>query len=276
MTITPENFDFIRSLLSEQTAMMLDESKEYLVEARLRPLAREYGDTDINGLLDRVRGNAGSGPPCRELVEAMAIHETFFFRDPGFHGALETLLGELAGRRNSNPALRIWSAACSTGQEPYSVALMLRQSFPELVARGTELLASDFSRTALRKAREGRYSMAEVNRGLPARMLTDWFHQEGLDWCLRDDIRRMVRFREINLVAPWPELPVFDIILLRNVLIYFGSSARDAVLSRLRRHLADDGYLILGATETLDQRHGFRRVSAASGIPCYQPCGGAR
>jgi chemotaxis protein methyltransferase CheR len=270
MNISEENFAYLRSLMHERAAITLEADKGYLADARLARLAGLRSNGDVNQLIARSRAG-GATELQREVVEAMAINETFFFRDPLLEQCLtEVILPALIARRSDSRTLRIWCAACSTGQEAYSVAMLLREQFPVLSEWTLEFIASDFSRPALTQAREGRYGINEVNRGLPAKKLMTWFSQQGLVWQVKPELRRMIDFREINLIGLWPELPRFDIVLLRNVMIYFSADTRRLLLSRLRAQLAGDGFLMLGAAETLDKTGDF--VSAGPGHrPCYQP-----
>jgi chemotaxis protein methyltransferase CheR len=270
MNISEENFAYLRSLMHERAAITLEADKRYLADARLARLAGLRSDGDINLLISRSRAG-GASELQREVVEAMAINETFFFRDPLLEQCLtEVILPALIARRSDSRTLRIWCAACSTGQEAYSVAMLLREQFPLLNDWTLEFIASDFSRPALKQAREGSYGINEVNRGLPAKKLMTWFSQQGLAWQVKPELRRMIDFHEINLIGLWPELPRFDIVLLRNVMIYFSADTRRLLLSRLRAQLAGDGFLMLGAAETLDKTGDF--INAGPGHrPCYQP-----
>ena len=188
--------------------------------------------------------------------------ETSFFRDQHpFEALRKVVLADLIGRRRDGCRLHIWCAASSTGQEPYSLALLLREHFPELDGWKVFLLASDLSQAVLARAREGRYKQIEVNRGLPAALLVKYFEQHGTDWQLKPAIRAMVDFQEINLAQPWPALPRMDLVLLRNVMIYFDVATKKTILGRLARLLRPDGYLLLGGAETtFNLDDSFRRV----------------
>lgn len=271
MSLSTEHFDFLRDLLREKVGIMLGAEKLYLAESRLAPLARRHSGGDLNGFVARLR-DPGEQSLRREVLEAMAINETFFFRDPGLMQCLqESLLPELIEKRAAEKRLRIWSAACSTGQEAWTLCLMLREYFPQVADWDIQVVASDFSRQALVRAKAGSYSMTDINRGMPARMLVSWFRQSGAEWEVKPEIRSMVEFREINLVGDWPELPCFDLILLRNVLIYFDDTTRQEVMTRVRGRLANDGFLILGGTERAHPGQGFAHGGHCSSLPCYQP-----
>jgi len=184
-------------------------------------------------------------------VEAMTTNETSFFRDfHPFEGLKKFVLPDLIARRAAERELTVWCAASSSGQEPYSLAMLIRENLPQLVSWRIRILATDLSSDVLARAREGRYSQLEVNRGLPASLLVKYFEKRGCDWYLRDDIRNMVDFQIVNLASAWPFLPPMDIVMLRNVLIYFGVETKKDILAKVRRVLRPDGYLFLGGSET--------------------------
>jgi chemotaxis protein methyltransferase CheR len=250
MSLSRASFEFVRALLLERSAHSLEDDKVYLVETRLLPLARRHGFDSVEGLVLRLRARSDPGL-LAELVEAMTINETLFFRDGGpFEVLRRVVLPELLARRAAARRLNIWSAACSTGQEPYSVAMILRQHFPALAGWDVRLVASDLSDAVLERARRGRYSELEVSRGLPPELREACFRQEEDGWQIRDELRRMVDFRRINLSGAWPTLPPLDLVLLRNVLIYFDPPTRRRILARIRGVLQPDGYLLLGGAET--------------------------
>lgn len=268
MTLTQDDFHFVRRLIQEEAGLTLDADKDYLVSNRLGRLASDCGEADIGHLITRVR--EGNDRRLRiAIAEAMTIQETYFFRDPWFYAALrEEVLPALLRARAGERALRIWCAASATGQEIYSVCLLLREHFPELAGWTLEIVATDFSESALATARAGHYSQMEVNRGLPASLLLKYFTRQGLRWHIRPDIRAMVHFGHLNLVGTWPALPRFDLVLLRNVLIYFDEATRRDVLTRVQQHLRGDGYLFMGGTESpLGTVDGFS--AGADGRACY-------
>lgn len=263
-------FDYLRRLVHERSAVVLEPGQAYLAEARLMPLAEEYGCASVEELVERLQAERAGGLH-RRVVEAMVTNETSFFRDAGCFAALrEHVLPALLERRASERTLRIWSAACSTGQEPYSVAMLLRESFGALDGWATSLLATDLSTEALERARAGVYSQLEVGRGLSAELLDRWFVRQPPGWQLRPTIADMVEFRQLNLNGGWSGLPRMDVVLMRNVLIYFDIETKRSMLTRIRRVLRPDGYLILGASETtlmLDEA--FERV-ALPHPACYR------
>lgn len=260
MTVTALEFDYIRELVYLRAAIVLDDGKEYLVESRLQPLARRLADGSIPVLVQRLRSEPLNAVH-NEVVEAMTTNETSFFRDRyPFDAMSQHVLPALSVMRGGAP-LTIWSAACSSGQEPYSLGMLVHEKFPELLAGRMRCYASDISTFMLSRAAEGRYSHLEVNRGLPAALLVKYFERRGVDWEIKDTVRRMVEFRQMNLAAPWAPLPPMDVVFLRNVLIYFDTKTKRAILDRLRRVLKPDGFLFLGAAETtLNLDDSYERV----------------
>jgi chemotaxis protein methyltransferase CheR len=255
------DFEFVRDIVRRGSAIVLEPSKDYLVDARLSPLARKEGFDSVGTLIARLRAE-GDGPLRRKVIDAMTTNETLFFRDQApFDVLRQKLLPELIAKRSAKRELRIWSAACSSGQEPYTIAMLLRESFPQLASWKVEILATDLSPSMLAKARQGLYGRLEVNRGLPIALLAKYFTATGLDYQIRDDLRAMITFRELNLAETWPPLGTFDIVFVRNVLIYFDVPTKKSILGRTRQVMPDDGYLFLGAAETtlnLDDR--FERM----------------
>ena len=249
LPISEANYRFVCELAMADAAIVLGEGKEYLVESRLGAVARRHHCASINALVDHLRVTGTCSQARRDVIDALTTNETFFFRD---HHPFETLrdlvipsLVVSGGQRR----ITVWSAACSTGQEPYSFAMLLREHFPHAAGR-FDLLASDFSQQALRRAREGRYQQIEVNRGLPASYLVKYFLQDGDQWRLGESVRRMVSFFEINLARSWPSLPPCDLVLIRNVMIYFDVPTRQRILRQLRNVLSPGGLLLLGGAET--------------------------
>lgn len=248
--MSDRDFDVIRKLLLEHSAIVLEPNKQYLVEARLAPLVRQLELQSIAELIALVRSHSSNGL-CRQVVEAMLTTETSFFRDHRpFESLRKVVIPDLIDRRRDERRLNVWCAASSSGQEPYSLALLFREHFPELEGWKLSLLASDLSRQMLGRAREGRFNRIEVNRGLPAALLVKYFEQHGTDWQIKPALRGMVDFQEINLAKPWPVLPRMDLVLIRNVMIYFDVETKKIILEKLVRLLKPDGYLLLGGAET--------------------------
>ena len=257
------DLEFLRDLVHRRAAIVLDPAKTSLIESRLAPVARAEGLSSVEELLQRLR-RAPDTRLAGLVVDAMTTNETTFFRDVHPWSALEHhILPDLIERRASQRSLTVWSAACSTGQEPYSLAMLLASTFPSVLADWrVRIVGTDLSPRVLELARHGSYSQLEVNRGLPAAMLVRYFEREGAQWRIREDLRRLVEFRELNLCTAWAGLPTADLILMRNVLIYFDLTTKREVLGKVRRVLRDDGYLLLGTAETtvnVDDR--FERLS---------------
>lgn len=261
------SFNYVRNFVRAEAGIVIDPGKEYLVESRLAPLIRSEGLPSMDALVQVLRGGSRT-ELHRRVVDAMTTNETTFFRDIEPFEYLRTqVLPKLIQTRRVGKRLSIWYAASSTGQEPYSMSILLREHFPELHDWKIEQIATDISRKALERAREGRYSQLEVNRGMPAKLLLKYFDKKGLEWQLRDPIRNMVSFQELNLNGPWPRLGPFDIVFIRNVMIYFDVAAKKQILGRIHDLLRPDGHLFLGAAETtlnLDDRF-IRSPAALSG-----------
>jgi len=250
MTIDDSGFNYVRQLVRERAAIVLEEGKQYLVANRLSVLARREGLGSAQEVIDRLRA-APSGPLQRKVIEAMTTTETLFFRDGKPYEALRnTILPELLRMRAADRKLQIWSCACSSGQEPYSLAMLLREHFPALTSWNLQLIATDISTEMLARSRAGRYSQLEVNRGLPVAYLMKYFEKAGLEWQVRGELRRMIEFRELNLAAPWSAMPPVDLMLLRNVLIYFDVDMKRQILAKIRKVLRPNGFLLLGTAET--------------------------
>jgi chemotaxis protein methyltransferase CheR len=267
--VTTVDFDYICTLVRSRSAIVLEPGKEYLVQARLLPLARKQGLDDISALVERLK--RGDAALTTEVVEAMTTNETSFFRDVHPFELLRTeVVPDLLTKRAATRRLHIWSAAASTGQEAYTIAMTLREHFPQLVGWNVSILGTDLSREVLEKAREGRYAQIEVNRGLPAPMLVKYFDRAGPAWRVKPELRALVEFKQLNLMGQWPVMPSMDIVFLRNVLIYFDADTKRDILTRVQRVIAPDGYLFLGAAETTLQFEGmFERVAGARGN-CYR------
>jgi chemotaxis protein methyltransferase CheR len=246
--ILPENYRFLQQHVYAESGIVLEENKHYLFECRLTPVAARLGLRSINQLCDVLREN-GRLELRRNVVEAMTTNETYFFRDPAHYEAIRTcLLPRLRAEIRNGRRLRFWSAAASTGQEAYSLAMvLLEEGFTESTV---EIFATDFSSCVVQRARSARYQQIEVNRGLPVTMLVKYLTRIGVDWQLRDDLRRMVRFEQIDLRKELGGLGTFDLIFCRNVMIYFDAQTRLRLLEQLHCCLARGGWLLLGGAET--------------------------
>jgi chemotaxis protein methyltransferase CheR len=248
--VTPLDYDYLRKLLKERSGLVLSTDKQYLVESRLTPLARKAGLASLGELVAKVRSN--NERLIVDVVEAMTTNESFFFRDkiPFDHFA-DTIMPGLLASRAKERRLRIWCAAASTGQEPYSLAMCLKEMKDKLSGWRVDILGTDLSNEVLEKAKAGVYSQFEVQRGLPIKMLVKHFSQVGDTWQISPEIRAMVQFRPLNLLSDFAHLGGFDVVFCRNVLIYFDQETKIGVLNRIARLLGQDGFLVLGAAETV-------------------------
>ncbi len=248
--VSPGDFRYVCELIRDEAAIVLEDGKEYLVETRLGPVAKAEGFNTLAELVAALRYQAPA-PLVKKVVNAMTTNETSFYRDVHPFKAIQTvILPELIQARTSARSLNIWSAACSTGQEPYSLVMMFKDHFPQLSGWHNYLLATDLSTDALSKAKSGLFRQIEVNRGLPAPQLMKHFAKTGGEWFIKEEFRKMIEFREMNLAAPWPPIPQMDLVLLRNVMIYFNNDTKRSILERVAKLLRPDGYLMLGASET--------------------------
>ncbi len=248
----PQDFDWLRNLLKQRSGLTLSAEKQYLLESRLLPVARRNGLTTLAELVDHLK-NAATSPLATAVVEAMTTNETYFFRDKiPFDHLCETVIPSLIAARAREKRLRIWCTAASTGQEPYSIAMILKSMEVQLRGYCIDLLATDLSGEVIERAKSGVFSQFEVQRGLPIQMLVRHFSKVGGDnWQIAAEIRDMVQFRTLNLLHDFSPLGQFDLIFCRNVLIYFDQPGKIAVLDRLARQIPADGFLILGAAETV-------------------------
>ncbi|MEM9691579.1 MAG: protein-glutamate O-methyltransferase CheR [Myxococcota bacterium] len=251
MKLSPHNLRFFAEFLRRESGIVVSEDKEYLIASRLGPLAKRAGKKSVDDLLSDLRTRSTSALRT-EVIEAMTTNETTFFRDlHPFNALQEQLLPDILEANRAERELSIWSAAASTGQEAYTVSILLRESFPELQDWKVRIVASDISEDVLDRARDGRYQQHEVNRGLPTPLLRKYFERSGDDWVVHDTVRKSVEFLRINLIAPFPRsLPAFDIVLLRNVLIYFDTDTKRDILRRVRRVMKPHAVVMLGAAET--------------------------
>lgn len=246
-----EDFEFLANLLKDRSGLMLTPDKVYLLESRLTPLARKRGLDTLDALIQKLRLSRDEGL-CVDVTEAMTTNESFFFRDnTPFDLFKNHVLPAMEKSRATQRRLRIWCAAASTGQEPYSLAILLRENWMKWQNWNIEIVGTDICTQVLEKAKAGTYSQFEVQRGLPIQMLIKYFTQEGDTWQLNSDIRNMVKFRSFNLLNNFAGLGSFDVIYCRNVLIYFDQETKKQVLERMRKVLASDGTLFLGAAETV-------------------------
>ena len=249
--MTPHDYDYLRKLLKERSGLVLSADKEYLVESRLLPVARKVGLASLGELVKALMlSNAEA--LMTAVVEAMTTNESFFFRDKiPFDHFRSTIMPALIAARRTSRSIRIWCAAASTGQEPFSLGMCLKEMEGDIAGYRIELMATDLSNEVLEKARQGLYSQFEVQRGLPIQLLIKHFTQVGDLWQIAPELRAMVKYRQLNLLSDFSQLGTFDLVFCRNVLIYFDQKTKIDVLNRLARVIASDGYLVLGAAETV-------------------------
>lgn len=250
MSIPGVDFEFIAREVKERSGLVLTPEKAYLLETRLAPIARREGIATVAELLRVVRTRREERV-IAQIVDALSTNETFFFRDKTpFDAVRDTVIPALFTAKGRGARLRVWCAACSTGQEPYSLAM----TFEEMRAAGqpveAEIIATDLSERVLEKARSGLYGQFEVQRGLPIQMLVKHFTKQGEAWKISDRIRSQVDFRKVNLLEPFGSLGQFDLVFCRNVLIYFDAEAKKRVLERIAAQMHDHSFLVLGGSES--------------------------
>jgi chemotaxis protein methyltransferase CheR len=249
--VTPTDFDYLRKLLRERSGLVLSAEKQYLAESRLLPVARRHALASLTELVAQLRTHSTSQLGI-DVVEAMATNETFFFRDKTpFENFREFIMPALLAARAREKRIRIWCAAASTGQEPYSLAMALKEMNATIRGTRIEIIATDLSGDVLERAKAGIYSQFEVQRGLPIQLLVKYFTQVRDSWQIAPEIRAMVQFRTLNLLNDFSPLGTFDIVFCRNVLIYFDQDTKIGVFNRIAKQMPDDGYMVLGAAETV-------------------------
>jgi chemotaxis protein methyltransferase CheR len=248
--VTPVDYEYLRKLLKDRSGLMLSADKQYLVESRLTPLARKAGVATLTELVAKLKSN--NERLIVDVVEAMTTNESFFYRDKiPFEHFTNAVMPSLLAARAKERRIRIWCAAASTGQEPYSLAMCLKEMKEKLAGWRVEILGTDLSTEVLEKAKAGVYSQFEVQRGLPIQMLVKYFTQTGDTWQISPEIRAMVQYKPLNLLADFGHLGGFDVVFCRNVLIYFDQETKIGVLNRIARLLDPSGFLVLGAAETV-------------------------
>ena len=246
-----DDFNLLSKLIKDRSGLTLTKDKAYLLESRLLPVARKWNLKSLDELVMRLRTRSEAGL-VRDVVEAMTTNESFFFRDiKPFDQFKQVVLPYLLQARGANRNIKVWSAACSSGQEPYTLSMMLKEERQRLIGWNVDILATDLSTEILAKAQAGLYSQFEVQRGLPIQLLVKYFKQAGDRWQIDSAIREMVRYRPFNLLDDLSGLGQFDVIFCRNVLIYFDQPTKQMVLERMAKQLAPDGFLYLGGAETV-------------------------
>ncbi len=272
--MTPQEFDWLRAFLKQQSGLVLTNEKQYLIESRLLPVARKTGLGSLSALIGKMR-EPGQSALAATVVEAMTTNESFFFRDKTpFEHFTGVMLPQLLEARARDRRLRIWCAAASTGQEPYSLAICLKEAEAKLAGWRIEIVGTDLSTDVLEKAKAGIYTQFEVQRGLPINHLLKYFTQSGDTWQIAANLRSMVQYRKFNLLESFSQLGQFDIIFCRNVLIYFDNRTKIDILERMAKMMPADGFLVLGAAETvvgltdvfrpMNDRRGLYQVSTGT------------
>lgn len=269
--MTADDYVYVRALVERHTGIVLEADKAYLIEARLGTLARRQGLPSLEALVSQLRQSPGDARQPL-VLEALTTQETSFFRaGHPFEALRQTILPALLASRETTRRLVIWCGAASTGQEPYSVAMLLREHFPQLAGWQVRIIATDFSEAALSRARAGHFNPTEAGRGLDERLRARHFHAAADGWRIREELRRMVEFRRLNLIEPWADLPECDLVLLRNVLIYLGTDTKKSILRRIHGQLRPDGFLLLGAAETTMNLEAAFAVTHLERTTCYRP-----
>jgi chemotaxis protein methyltransferase CheR len=269
-------------MIRDRSGIVLGEDKLYLLESRLKPIAEKNGCRALGDLIVALRKVEWS-PLHHQVIDAMTTNETYFFRDIApFEALREQLIPDLIRKRSGEKRLHLWCGAASTGQEPYSIMMTLREHFPQLQSWDVRLLATDLSTKVLARCKAARYSQQEVERGLPPALLARYFTRQGTEWEAKDSIRANIEFRELNLLDSWFNLGRFDIVFMRNVLIYFDVEVKRMLFGKIRKVLSPDGYLLLGGAESplnLDhlfvrhpyERGGIYRLLAPAESPSVDP-----
>lgn len=264
----PADFDFVAQLLKQRSGLIVGQDKMYLLESRLMPVVRKRSLKDLDNLVEHLRKRDEA--LTREVVEAMTTNESFFFRDmKPFDLFRDHVMPALLQARASRKMIRVWCAACSSGQEPYSLAILLREMQTRVAGWRIEIVGTDISNEILAKAKAGLYSQFEVQRGMPITLLVKYFQKRGDTWQISPEIRSMVQFRQFNLLESMAALGQFDVVFCRNVLIYFDQPTKATVLANVARQMPEDGFLFLGGAETvLGVTDRFKPVSGQRGIYC--------
>ncbi len=265
MTLSPLDFQFVTGLVRQSSSIDLQPGKEYLVESRLAPLARQYGEKDVSGLVGRLRRNEAQ--LSEAVVDALTTNETSWFRDAHpFDAFMRDLLPDIE-KTSRTRQVTIWSAACSSGQEAYSLAMLLLDWLPAHPGWTARIIGTDISPRMVERARAARFSQLEVNRGLRAPYLVKYFVQQGREWQLEQQVRALTRFEQGNLAQPPVGVPTCDVVFLRNVLIYFDVATKRKVLGHVRTVLRPGGFLVLGGAEsTLNLDQSFERMELGKAV----------
>jgi chemotaxis protein methyltransferase CheR len=271
MPLAIPDVEFLSRLVAKQSGNVIAPRQAYLLEQRLTPVAESIGLADVGALLKELR-RSNSATLSTNVAEAVTVNETSFFRDVHPFDALrKTIIPEVVKKKQSQRELRIWCAACSSGQEPYSIAMMIREHFPELSNWKFQIVASDLSEDILAKSRSGTYTQFEVNRRLPAGKLVRFFDRKGSAWQAKTELSNLISHPRLNLTTLWPLLGKFDIVFIRNVLIYFDQPTKTEILTRIQNTLTPDGYLFIGSVETIIGLSLPYRREEIDATVCYRP-----
>ncbi|MBU6234560.1 MAG: protein-glutamate O-methyltransferase CheR [Alphaproteobacteria bacterium] len=261
------DFDVYKNLLYEKSGLVITTDKSYLLESRLGPVLKKWNLPDMQALTDKLRGMPDR-MLIEEIVDAMTTNETMFFRDQKpFDKFRDLVVPSVIAAKGPNATIRIWSAACSSGQEPYTLAIMMKENAAKWAGLKFEILATDLSKEILDQAKAGKYSQFEVQRGMPIMMLVKYFTQTGDTWTIKDEIKQMVKFQNFNLLDSMDMFGTFDCIFCRNVLIYFDQQTKGKILEKMSKRLAKHGTLFLGGAETvLGITNAFRPLEGERGV----------
>lgn len=274
MALLTADFEFVTSFARRSAAIIIEPGKDYFVESRLSSLASSNACSSVPEFINLLRKTPPSNPLHNKVLDALTTNETFFFRDIAPFDALrETIIPKLITQRAAQRSLSFWSAASSTGQEAYSLAMLLREHFPQLSDWAIQIIGTDLCSTVLVQARAGSYNEFEINRGLSPALIKKHFTQDGKIWTANAELRRMVDFRPMNLIEPWPRLPLFDVVLMRNVMIYFDVPTKQAILRNICATLQPQGSLLLGSAETTINLDASWQSVGVGRATVYQPVG---
>lgn len=273
MYLTDPEIEFLTDIVAECSGNVIQPRQAYMLEQQLTPIAKRIGLDDVAELVNSLR-KTDDQSLANLVAEAVTVNETSFFRDAHLFDALKTtIIPELVQRLSDVQRIRIWSAACSCGQEPFTIAMILRDHFPELIDWNVEIIATDISDEMISKSETGEYSQLEVNRGLPAHKLVRFFEQKGPTWRVKEELKELIEFRKLNLKNDWPPFGQFDLVFVRNVLIYFNQNTKSEILNRVRRVMRPDSYLFIGSAETtIGLGVPFQREEIDATF-CYRPTG---
>ncbi|MEO1618845.1 MAG: CheR family methyltransferase [Planctomycetota bacterium] len=271
MPLASADIDFLRDLVAHHSGNVIAPRQVYMLEQRLTPVAGTHGLEDVSSLVAELR-RSSSKKLSTEVAEAVTVNETSFYRDAHVFDSLANhVIPKLIESRAAEKTIRIWSAACSSGQEPYTIAMVLRDRFPQLENWKIKITATDLSEEMLKKSRSGLYSQLEVNRGLPVKQLVRFFDRKGNQWQAKPELRNIIECQRLNLTQSWSLLGTFDVVFIRNVLIYFDQKTKSDILQRVHRLLRPDGFLFIGSAETMIGLGAPYQRETLDATVCYRP-----